>query len=109
MLKKFLLAAVMVLGISMVASAWSGYVNVTNRTGYTINYLYVSHQSSSDWEEDVLGSSVIANGATYKVTLSNYPSPVFDIKCVDADGDSYTFRNINCQTQDVTVTLADMD
>lgn len=95
--------------VSVGAQAQQYYVDVTNQTGYTIIYLYVSPVSSNSWEEDVLGNDVIPTGHTQRVNLYGYNNPVFDIKAVDEDGDSYTFRGINVATQDITVTLGDID
>lgn len=85
------------------------YVDITNRTGYTIYYMYVSPASSSSWEEDVLGSDVLMNGDTQRVTLTGYRSPYFDIRLVDEDDDSYTFWNIDVSRQDIVVTLEHLD
>jgi len=85
------------------------YVDIANQTGYTIMYMYVSPGNAKSWEEDVLGANVLANGMTQRVTLSNYQSPIFDIRLVDEDGDTYTFWNVDVSRQDVVVTLANLD
>lgn len=85
------------------------YVDITNNTGYTIMYMYVSPDKSTSWEDDVLGDEVMANGTTKRVTLRNYKSPIFDIKLVDSDGDSYTFWDVDVSRRDITVTLDDLD
>ena len=85
------------------------YVDVTNNTGFTIMNLYVSPAESDDWEEDVLGKKVMHTGDTKRVNLRGYSSPVFDIKAVDEDGDSYTFWDVNVARRDITITLDDLD
>ena len=85
------------------------YVDITNRTGYTIMYAYVSPASSSKWEEDVLGAQVLQDGASTRITLRGYSSPMFDIRLVDSDEDSYTFWNVDVSRRDLTVTLSDLD
>jgi len=85
------------------------YVDITNKTGYTIMYVYVSPDKSSSWEEDVLGDEVLATGKKKRINLYGYKSPIFDIKVVDTDGDSYTFWDVDVSREDVTVTLTDMD
>ncbi len=90
-------------------SAFEGYVEVTNDTGYTIYYLYVSNASSGGWEEDVLGSDVLSDGETLRVDVSNAKSEYFDIRAVDVDDDSYTLWNVDISVRDVTFTLADLD
>ena len=95
--------------LSGTALAQNYYVNITNHTGYTIMYMYVSPGDAKSWEEDVLGQNVLHNGDTQRVNLYNYRSPVFDIHLVDEDGDSYTFWNIDVSRHDLVVTLDDLD
>jgi hypothetical protein len=85
------------------------FVDITNQTGFTIFYMYVSPADAKDWEEDVLGNAVLMNGDTKRVHLYNYFSPMFDIRLIDEDGDTYTFWNVDVSLRDVIVTLADID
>ena len=85
------------------------YVDITNKTGYTIVYMYISPGKSKSWEEDVLGKNVLRNGATQRVNLNGYNSSIFDIRLEDQDGDSYTFWNVDVGAQDLVVTLDDID
>ncbi|GHD54378.1 hypothetical protein [Vreelandella hamiltonii] len=106
---KVWLFSLLLLCSSSLVVASDYYVDITNRTGYTIYYMYVSPASSSSWEEDVLGSDVLMNGDTQRVTLTGYRSPYFDIRLVDEDDDSYTFWNIDVSRQDIVVTLEHLD
>ena len=56
----------------------------------------------------MLGSDVIGNGATHRVNLRGYASPMFDIRLTDSDGDTYV-RNVDVSKRDITATLADID
>jgi hypothetical protein len=103
------LIALALIGMSAIATAADFYVDITNRTGYTIRYMYVSPAKSDSWEEDVLGDDVLLNGKTQRVNLRGYKNAVFDIRLVDEDGDSYTFWNIDVSEQDLVVTLDDID
>jgi hypothetical protein len=103
------LLAVLLLGITAIAHAADYYVDITNRTGYTIYYMYVSPAKSKSWEEDVLGSDVLPNGQTRRVRLTGYRSPIFDIRLVDEDGDKYTFWSVDVSKRDIVVTLSDLD
>lgn len=85
------------------------YVDITNNTGYVIHYIYVSPASANTWEEDVLGDDVLMDGESFRVNLNGYNSPIFDIRLVDEDGDTYTYPGVNVTTQFVNVTLADLD
>lgn len=88
---------------------FSGYVEVTNSTGYDIWYLYVSHSDSDSWGDDVLGSEILYSGESFRVDLDDYPSSVFDIRAEDEDEDTYTFYSIDVAAQDLTITLSDLD
>lgn len=109
-MKKFfvMLTALSAMMLVSLAQAADYYVDVTNRTGYTLYYLYVSPDDSTSWEEDVLGSQVISNGETVRVDLNGYRSPIFDIKAVDNEGDEYIFWNVDVSRQDITVRLDDL-
>lgn len=106
---RILLMALVALCASSLAMASDYYVDITNRTGYTIYYMYVSPGKSKSWEEDVLGSDVLMNGDTQRVTLTGYTNPYFDIRLVDEDNDSYTFWNVDVSKQDIVVTLDHLD
>jgi hypothetical protein len=106
---KLVVAAVVLLGMSAAAVAADYYVEITNRTGYTIMYMYVSPAKSDSWEEDVLGDDVLLSGHTQRVNLTGYKSPMFDIRLVDEDGDKYTFWGVDVSQEDITVTLDDLD
>ena len=106
-LKLFLL--IVALLASPLLMAQQMYVDVTNRTGFTILMLYVSPSNSSEWEEDVLGAAgTIANDETKRITLNGYSSPYFDLRAVDTDGDSYIRTNVDVSTSDVVFSLDDL-
>ena len=106
---KVALLAAMLVGLNTAAVAADYYVDITNRTDYTIMYMYVSPAKSDSWEEDVLGKDVLPASETRRVNLTGYRSPIFDIRLVDEDGDKYTFWIVDVSEQDITVTLDDLD
>lgn len=103
------LVALVALCVSSMALANDYYVDITNNTGYTIVYMHVSPGNSKSWEEDVLGNDVLMDGDTQRVTLTGYNSPYFDVRLIDEDEDSYTFWNVDVSTQDLVVTLDNLD
>lgn len=103
------LSALMLLACASVQAQQNYYVDITNQTGYTIMYVYVSPGDARTWEEDVLGRQVLRSGHTTRVTLRGYRSPIFDIRLVDEDGDTYTFWNVDVSRHDLVVTLAHLD
>ena len=56
-----------------------------------------------------MGSDVLMNGDTQRVTLTGYTNPYFDIRLVDEDNDSYTFLNVDVSAEDIIVTLDHLD
>ncbi len=107
--KRSMLLAIVLMLLSSVATAADYYVDITNDTGYTIMYVYVSPAKSTEWEEDVLGREVMSNGEKRRITLRGYQSSVFDIKLVDTDGDSYTFWNVDVARRDIVAKPSDID
>ncbi len=86
-----------------------GYVEVTNNTGYDGYFLYVSHEDSDSWEEDVLGDDVLYDGETYIITVEGYDSSIFDIRLEDEEGDTYTIWDVDIEYEDLEITLDDLD
>ena len=90
------------------AAAQGPSVTITNNTGYTFRYLYVSSNNSSNWEEDVLGRKVLESGNSFKVTLPE--NGVYDFKGVDTDDDDYYKWNIMIRgNTSVSFTMSDYD
>jgi hypothetical protein len=107
---KLLVAAAALLCASAAAVAGNYHFDITNETGDTITYLYVSPETATYWEDDVLGEDgLLRPGKTQRVNLSGYKSPIFDIRLVDEDGDWYTFWKVDVSKQNLTVTPDDMD
>ncbi|MDX1456126.1 MAG: hypothetical protein R3276_00980 [Marinobacter sp.] len=94
---------------STAASAFDGYVDVTNNTGYDIYYLYVSHAKRDTWGKDQLGDSILEDGETIRVTVRKEKSSVFDIRAEDEDGDTYTIWDLDIATEDLVLTLDHLD
>ena len=109
MIRKLFALVAVALVWSSAAVAFDGYVEVTNDTGYTIYFLYVSHGKSKSWEEDVLDEDILRDGQTVRVTVEGAKSEIFDIRAEDEDGDTYTLWNVDISEIDVTFTLADLD
>lgn len=106
---KILLSTLLLLFVTKLSLAADYYVDITNNTGYTIYFIYVSPSKTDSWEEDVLGDEVLLNGNSIRINLNGYSSPIFDIRLVDEDGDSYTFYKINVSKEDLEATLDDLD
>lgn len=91
------------------AQADNYFLTITNSTGFDILYAYVSPEHSDEWEEDVLGTDILEDGASVRITLQGYDSPLFDVRLIDEDDDTYTFWGVNVAKQDLEVTLDHLD
>jgi hypothetical protein len=62
---------------------------IHNKTGYTISEVYVSPAKSSDWESDILGRDVLAEGDRTEIHFSRSEDTCrWDLKVVYEDDDS---------------------
>ncbi|MGI5310634.1 hypothetical protein [Rheinheimera sp. WS51] len=95
--------------MSTAAFAADFTVKITNKTGYIIAFMYVSPDKVKSWQEDVLQNEIMEHGETYEINLNGYNSPIFDIKLVDEEGDTYTFYDFNVKTYDLVVTIDNID
>ena len=88
-------------------------ITIANRTGYRIDYIYISPSTSDSWGEDFLGSSetlVNNQSATFRLPEPLNVTNRYDIRVIDLDGDSYTKMNV-LVTQNMTIefTFNDFD
>lgn len=86
-----------------------GYLNVTNDTGFTIAAIFVSDSDKDDWGDDYLNGRVLNNGETLKVRLENISSTTVNVRGRDDEGDTYTVYGIYAVSDDVLLTLSDID
>lgn len=79
-------------------------VIITNATGRTIWRFYGSRVTTSSWEEDILGSTVLPNGDSVNINFDDGTgSCMFDMKAEFRDGSSKILNNVNvCTTTRVT-------
>jgi len=91
-------------------SAFEGYLDIMNETGYDIYYVYISQVGDDSWGNDKLGDIVIYNGETHRIIFTEQPSLEIDILVEDVDGDRYTVAAVNLADTDlITFTRNDMN
>ena len=67
-----------------------------NKTGFDIHSVFVSPHGTDDWEEDVLGRTVLINGDHVDIKFSRDASAKrWDLKVTDKDGKGYVWESIN--------------
>ncbi|WP_439816502.1 hypothetical protein [Zavarzinia sp. CC-PAN008] len=77
-----------------------------NQTGYEIHQVYVSPNTTNDWEEDVLGQDTLANGDAVDISFSRDSKPcMWDLKVIyTVDGSDAIWTNIDlCTVSAVTI------
>lgn len=105
---RFALGAALSLGLAASASvAFAGQQDfvLLNKTGYTVSEVYVSSSASDDWEEDVLGQDVLANGQRVEINFeTSERACLFDLKVVYSDGDTAIWQALNlCKVSVVAI------
>ena len=80
-------------------------VTIVNQSGYDITRFYGSNSGSNSWEEDILGTSILANGSSANINFddgSGYCT--FDFKVVFADGTEGIEHGVDvCQVGTYTI------
>ncbi|MCW1919106.1 hypothetical protein NX862_10080 [Rhodobacter sp. KR11] len=87
------------------SSSYNKHVLVVNNSGKTIREFYGSNAGTSSWQEDILGSDVLASGSSVDINFedgSGYCS--FDFLAVFTDGSSVVESGIDvCAVSTVEV------
>lgn len=104
-MKKLLLAALLAGVVSTPAFASDETLTVANRTGYTINELYLSPHSANNWEEDVMGDETLETDTSVDIDFSKSEDTcMWDMKAVYDDGTKRVWGNINpCKISKITL------
>ena len=91
-----LLALTLLFTSASTVSALDRRVRIVNNTGYTIVRFYGSNKGSDSWEEDILGSDILAAGDSVMIDFDDGTGYCkFDFKAVFDDGDVLVKKNIN--------------
>ena len=101
--RRGLAAACLLAAPAAPAMAQDPSFRLNNRTGVTINEIYVSSSNDSGWGSDRLGANVLNSGQYWTVRLPNGQC-VNDIRVVYANGRSQEWRRQNtCQITDFNI------
>ena len=79
--------------------------SLVNKTGVIIDKLYIAPHSSDDWEEDILGQDVLADGETLDIKFHrSQTDAMWDMKIMDSKGNAIEWENLNLlKTKKVTL------
>ena len=80
--------------------------SLSNKTGYELKEVYVSPATAADWQNDVLGSGTLADGATVDIKFDRAAITCkWDLKVVyTVDSSSAVWQNIDlCVVEKITI------
>ena len=81
-------------------------VTVSNRSDWEIHHFYLSPADENHWGPDQLGDDVIGTGESF--TLKDIPCDTYDVKLVDEDGDECVIGSVDlCAQKDHWVITSD--
>ena len=77
-------------------------VRIHNQTGWTMTHFYASDSRVDDWEEDMLGSSVLGAGSSVTMNIDDGSGAcLYDFKARFTNGQELTRMRINvCEIAD---------
>ncbi len=104
--KLTLICALLVAGVVSVAFAQAKQdFTLVNKTGYTIEEVYVSPSKSSDWQSDVLGDEVMNNGKVVNIHFSRAAKTCkWDLKVVYDDKSTAEWDGFDlCSVSKITI------
>lgn len=100
----------LLLALAAPAAAGTQDFRLINRTGVEIYSLFVSESSNPSWEEDVLGDSVLPDGASLLITFSGREACLWDMMVTDDEGGNVTWDGINlCESSVVVLRCSDTE
>ena len=104
-MKKFLAAATLLAVTAAPALASDEVLHINNRTGYTINEIYIAPTSTDNWEEDVMGEDALLTNTSVNIDFSRSEDTCkWDLKAVYDDGTNAVWKNIDlCKISTITM------
>jgi hypothetical protein len=96
---------ILVLGMMARAQAKKHEFMLRNQTGVEIHHLYLSPNSSDDWQEDVLGREPLPDGESVQINFDDRDRhEMWDLKVVDSKGASITWEKLDlAKISEVTI------
>ena len=100
-----LAAAILVGGAATPALAGDQDFTLVNKTGYTIDYVYVSPRSAGSWGNDVMGQDSLDDGEKVNIVFNAKNSVCrYDMMVKYDDGDKSNWTDLNlCDISKITL------
>ncbi|MES2986879.1 MAG: hypothetical protein V4808_03140 [Pseudomonadota bacterium] len=104
-MKSLLAIAALLAAAATPALASDETLHINNRTGYTINEIYIAPTSTNNWEEDVMGEDALETDTSVNVDFSrSVDTCKWDLKAVYDDGTNAVWKNIDlCKISTITM------
>lgn len=97
---------VLVCSAAVVGAVQKQDFTLINKTGLTINKVFVGPSSEESWGSDILGKDVLEDGDKVDIKFSHSATAChWDLKVVDSRSESHTWLDINLCVACDTVTL----
>lgn len=98
------IAALAVAGCTATGDSWNREVEIVNRTDVSILTFHGSNVGTDDWEEDILGDSVIPPHRSVMIDFDDGTGYChFDFRAEFSDGDVVVKNNVDvCTVTSVT-------
>lgn len=99
------LTGALLLGLPSLAFAGKQNFTLVNKTGYTLDKVFVAPSKSDSWDEDVMGRDVLGNGETVDIDFDRSETTCkWDLKVVYDDNTSAEWDNFDlCETNKITI------
>ena len=99
------LAILCISGTSVPAAGSKLDFTLINKTGLTIDEVYVSPSDDSEWGDDVMGRDVLSNNESVDISFSRTETACsWDLKVVDEDKDDIVWEKLNlCKASEITL------
>lgn len=105
MIRMTLAASIAIFASTAALSQAQQDFTLINSTGYNIYEVYVAPTKSDDWEDDVMGRDILADGEEVEITFSPKERVChYDIKVVWDDKSEAEWRQFNlCELSRITL------
>jgi hypothetical protein len=107
--RAFLIPIILTITFFSLAAQNNRFLDITNETGFTIAAVYISDADADNWNIDYLEGRTLQNGETLQIPLERLDADQVNVRGRDDEGDTYTVYGINTGSEDVRLTLNDID